>query len=122
MLIVLRGELIVCKECNGVAWTFLIKLYTPRKDLDRYIRIIPKLHRQHVACEMPGWQWDQCSNAEGRPRRSETFQHFSIPPPVRYRTRHNFDVNVSAGVVSLAWMNAQAIGGLCAPMLMAIQP
>jgi hypothetical protein len=87
MLIVLRGELIVCKECNGVAWTFLIKLHTRRKNLDRYIRIIPKLHRQDVTREMPRWRRDQCSNAEGGPRGSESFEHFLIPPPVAYQAR-----------------------------------
>src|SRR5260370_28822374 len=34
ILIVLRGELVVCEERNRVAWTFLIKLDTRRKGLD----------------------------------------------------------------------------------------
>lgn len=34
MLIVLRGELVVCEECNGVTWTFLVKLNTGWKDMD----------------------------------------------------------------------------------------
>ena len=79
MLIVLRGELVVCEECNRVTWTFLIKLDTRRKDMDRYIGIIPKLHRQHVTCEVPRWRRDNCSNAKRGPRRSETLQHFLVP-------------------------------------------
>ena len=34
ILIVLRGELVVCEECNGVTWTFRIKLDTRRKGID----------------------------------------------------------------------------------------
>jgi hypothetical protein len=55
MLIVLRGELIVREDCNRMASTFLIELHTRRKDLDRYIGIIPEFHREHVSREVPGW-------------------------------------------------------------------
>src|SRR5258708_34495722 len=34
ILIVLRGELVVCEECHRVTWTFLVKLDTRRKDMD----------------------------------------------------------------------------------------
>src|SRR6202048_1547194 len=34
MLIILRGELVVCEKCNRVARTFLIKLDTRRKSMD----------------------------------------------------------------------------------------
>ncbi len=34
ILIVLRGELVVCEERNRVAWMFLIKLDTRRKAVD----------------------------------------------------------------------------------------
>src|SRR5882672_9244677 len=34
ILIVLRGELVVCEERNRVAWTFPVKLDTPWKDMD----------------------------------------------------------------------------------------
>jgi hypothetical protein len=34
MLIVLRSELVVCEECNRVAWTFPIKLDTGWKGMD----------------------------------------------------------------------------------------
>jgi len=78
ILIVLRGELVVREECNRMTWTFLIKLDTRRKDMDRYVGIIPKFHRQDVTREMPGWRRDQCSNAEGGPRSSESFEHFSF--------------------------------------------
>jgi hypothetical protein len=61
MLIVLGGELVICEECNRVTWTFLIKLDARRKDMDRYVRIIPKFHRQNVTREMPGRRRDQCS-------------------------------------------------------------
>jgi hypothetical protein len=87
ILIILRGELVVCEECNRVTWTFLIKLDTGWKDMDRYIGIIPKLHRQDVPREMPGGRRDQCSSAQRGPRRSESFQHFSSPLPVVHQPR-----------------------------------
>ena len=34
ILVVLRGELVVCEERNRVAWTFLVKLDTRRKGID----------------------------------------------------------------------------------------
>ena len=82
ILIVLRGELVVREECNRVASTFLVKLDTRRKNMGRYIGIIPELHRQHVAREMPGWRRDKCSSAKRGPGRSESVQHFPSPPPV----------------------------------------
>jgi hypothetical protein len=82
ILIALRGELVVCEECNRVTWTFLVKLDTSWKDMDGYIWIIPKLHRQHVTCEVPGWRRDKCSSAKRGPRGSESFEHFLVPPPV----------------------------------------
>jgi len=57
----------------------LIQLDTDRKSMDRCIRIIPKLHRQHVACEVPGWRWDQCGSAQKGPRSRESIQHSPSP-------------------------------------------
>jgi hypothetical protein len=34
IFIVLRGELVVCEECNRASWTFRIKLDTGWKDMD----------------------------------------------------------------------------------------
>src|SRR6266700_485191 len=85
ILIVLRRELVVCEERDRVTWTFLIRLHTRRKDLDRYIGIIPKFHRQDITCEMPGRRRDQCSSAQRGPRRSGSFEHFPVPPPVAYQ-------------------------------------
>src|ERR1700730_12091119 len=34
ILIVLRGELVACEKCNGVAWTVLIKLDARWKGMD----------------------------------------------------------------------------------------
>jgi hypothetical protein len=34
VLVVLRGELVVCEECDRVAWTFLVKLDTRRERMD----------------------------------------------------------------------------------------
>jgi hypothetical protein len=75
ILVVLRGELVVGEERNGVSWAFLVKLDSRRKGMDRYIGIIPELHRQNVASEMPGGRRDQRSSAQGGPGRSESFQH-----------------------------------------------
>jgi hypothetical protein len=58
MLIVLRRELIVFEDCNSVASTLLIKPHTCREDLDGHIGIVPKLHREHVPREVPGWRRD----------------------------------------------------------------
>jgi hypothetical protein len=63
MLVVLRGELIIREECDRVTRAFLIKLDTVWEDMDRYIGIIPKFHRQDVTCEMPGGRRDQCCGA-----------------------------------------------------------
>src|SRR5882724_8928536 len=63
ILIVLRGELVICEKCNRVAWMFLIKLDPRRKGMERYIGIIPKLHCQDVTRKMPGRRRDQCSSA-----------------------------------------------------------
>jgi hypothetical protein len=79
MLVVLRGELVIREERNRVAWTFFIKLDTRRKGLDRYIGIIPELHRENVACEMPGGRRDQCSSAHRGPRGGESFKHYLVP-------------------------------------------
>jgi hypothetical protein len=87
ILVVLRGELIVCEECNRVAWTLLIKLDARREGMDRYIGIIPELYRENVTCEMPRGRRNQCGSAQRGPRRSESFQHFSSPPPVAYKPR-----------------------------------
>jgi hypothetical protein len=105
MLIVLRGELVVCEERNGVTGTFFVKLDTGWKDMDRYIGIIPELHGQHVTCEMPGGWRDQCGSAQTGPRRSEPFQHFSSPPPAAYQPRIISTSNVSVGVVPDDWTN-----------------
>src|SRR6266851_8759224 len=87
IFIVLRGELVVREECNRMTWTFLVKLDAGWEDMNRYIGIIPELYRQNVACEMPGWRRHQCSSAQRGSRGSESFQHFSSPPPVAYRPR-----------------------------------
>src|ERR1700730_10444324 len=92
ILIVLRGELVVCEECNRVTWTFPIKLDTRRKSMDRHIGIIPKLHRQDVPCEMPGGRRDQCSSAPRGPRRSESFQHFLVPTTSGVSAAHYFNM------------------------------
>ena len=52
MLIVLRGELVVCEECNRVTWTFLIKLDTRRKDMGRYVGVIPE-EIENRECPLP---------------------------------------------------------------------
>src|SRR5260370_20691569 len=85
ILIVLRGELVVCEERNRMAWTFPIKLDTRRKDMDRYIGIIPEFHRPNVTCEMPGWRRDPGNSAQRGPRRGESFQHLLSLPPVSYQ-------------------------------------
>src|SRR5882757_9418856 len=85
ILIVLRRELVVSEERDGVTWTFPVKLDTGWKDMDRYIGIVPEFHRQDIAREMPGRRRDQGGNAQRGSRRSESLQHLSSPPPVTYR-------------------------------------
>src|SRR5882757_9011239 len=34
ILIVLRGELVICEDCNRMTWTFLIELDAGWKDMD----------------------------------------------------------------------------------------
>jgi hypothetical protein len=74
-----------------VAWTSLIKLDARRKGIDGQIGIIPKLHRQNVTCEMPGWRRDQRSSAQWRPRRSESFEHFLVPTSSGRISPHRFN-------------------------------
>jgi hypothetical protein len=85
MFAVLRGELIIREECNGVAWNFPVKLDARRKRMDRHIGIIPELYRQDITCEMPGRRRDECGNTQLGPGRSEPFQHFLPPPPAAHR-------------------------------------
>jgi hypothetical protein len=60
ILVILRRELVICEQCNRVAWIFLVKLDARREAIDRYIGIIPELYRENVTCEMPGGRRDQC--------------------------------------------------------------
>src|SRR3981189_683597 len=76
IFIVLRRELVVSEERDGVTWTFPVKLDTGWKDMDRYIGIVPEFHRQDITCEMPGRRRDQCGSTQRGSRRSESFQHF----------------------------------------------
>jgi hypothetical protein len=73
ILVVLRGELIICEECNRVTGALLIELDARRKAMDRHIGIIPKFHRQDITREMPRWRRDQCGSAQRRPRGGESF-------------------------------------------------
>src|SRR5260221_4797317 len=92
ILVVLRGELVVGEECNRVAWTFLIKLDTRWKGMDRYIGIISKLHSQNYTRGMPGWRRHQCSSAQRGPRGSETFEHFPRPAASSVSALHCFNM------------------------------
>ena len=60
IFVVLRGELIIREERDGVSGAIGLELNARGKSVDRHIGIIPELDGQNVTREIP-WRWrDQC--------------------------------------------------------------